>query len=224
LLKEYQEDHPDLFIGIFAPSLYQVIFDEQIDEDLLWSVASVMFVLFYLWVHIGSLFLAICSIIMILLSFPMTQMIYTYGTQITYNASLNQLTIFIIMGIAADDIFVFIDAWKQSGAYNLISFSNERRMAYAFRRAQKSIFVTSTTTCVAFLANGLSDQVPIRGFGIFAAIIVPVNYLMVIFIMPSAVMIYERDVKNCLMDTIDRCLGKDKKKLEKKLSSQNMSE
>jgi len=39
------------------------------------------------------------------------------------------------MGIAADDIFVFCDAWKQSAAYNLISFSNERRMAYAFRRA-----------------------------------------------------------------------------------------
>ena len=28
LLREYQADHPDLFIGIFAPSLYQVIFDE----------------------------------------------------------------------------------------------------------------------------------------------------------------------------------------------------
>jgi len=160
-----------------------------------------------MWIHIGSFFIAIISIFMVVLSFPLTQLIYTYVLQITYNVNLNQLTIFIIMGIAADDIFVFCDAWKQSGAYNLISFSYERRMAYAFRRAQKSIFVTSTTTCVAFAANGFSDQVPIRAFGIFASVIVPVNYIMVILMMPSAMMIYERDVKNCLPNALKRLRG-----------------
>jgi hypothetical protein len=73
----------------------------------------------------------------------------------------------------------------------LIKHNDKKRIAYAFRRAQKSIFVTSTTTCVAFSANAFSDLVPIRAFGIFAAIIVPVNYLMDIFIMPAAIIIHE---------------------------------
>ena len=163
----------------------------------MWSVGSILFVFSYIWIHLGSLFLAVTSMIMILLSFPVAQFIYTIFLGIKFNAALNQLTIFIIMGIAADDIFVFCDAWKQSGTHGLIAYSKKKRMAYAFRRAQKSIFVTSTTTCVAFLANAFSDQVPIRGFGIFAAILVPVNYLLVIFMMPSAVTIYERNIRPC---------------------------
>ena len=62
--------------------------------------------------HLGSTFLAVMSIVMILLSFPLCQVIYTYLLQITFNTSLNQVTIFIILGIAADDIFVLVDAWR----------------------------------------------------------------------------------------------------------------
>ena len=67
-------------------------------------------------------------------------------------------------------------------------------MAYAWRRAKQSIFVTSSTTCVAFAANGFSEQVPIKAFGIFAAIVIPVNYVLAITMMPPAMIIYERDV------------------------------
>ena len=73
----------------------------------------------------------------------------------------------------------------------MIKNNDKKRIAYAFRRAQKSIFVTSTTTCVAFSANAFSSLVPIKAFGIFAAIIVPVNYLMDIFIMPAAIIVHE---------------------------------
>jgi len=59
-----------------------------------------------------SLFMAMISMISILLSFPVTYAIYFGILQITMNTTLNQLTIFIVLGIAADDIFVFCDAWR----------------------------------------------------------------------------------------------------------------
>ena len=37
------------------------------------------------------------------------------------NTSLNQVTIFIILGIAADDVFVFCDAWNQGALIPLIA-------------------------------------------------------------------------------------------------------
>ena len=70
-------------------------------------------------------------------------------------------------------------------------------MAYTFKRAFKAILVTSSTTCVAFLANGLSDVVPIRAFGIFAAIIIPVNFVLIILIMPSIQLIHDRYFAKC---------------------------
>ena len=58
-------------------------------------------------------------------------------------------------------------------------------MAYSFKRSFKAIAVTSSTTAIAFLANALSDIRPIRAFGIFAAIIIPVNFILVILVMPA---------------------------------------
>ena len=49
---------------------------------------------------------------MILMSFPITAVWYSGIFRITYYSILHNLVIFIILGIAADDIFVFHDAWR----------------------------------------------------------------------------------------------------------------
>ena len=107
------------------------------------------------------------------------------------------MCIFIVLGIAADDIFVFIDAWRQSELQPLLKNSFHRRMAYSFTRASKAMLVTSSTTAVAFLANALADIAPIRAFGIYAAIIVPTNFVLVVLMLPPMVVIWERKIKNC---------------------------
>ena len=66
------------------------------------------------------------------------------------------------------------------------------RLAYSFRRAARAMFVTSSTTSVAFLANVFSPMMNIKAFGIFSGIIVPVNYILVVLIFPPATIIYER--------------------------------
>ena len=76
------------------------------------AVFSGLFVFCFIWYHLESFFMAMLSIFMILLSFPVSYLIYTGIFQITMNTTLNQLTIFIVLGIAADDIFVFCDAWR----------------------------------------------------------------------------------------------------------------
>ena len=55
--------------------------------------------------------------------------------------------------------------------------------------------MTSSTTAVAFLANTVSDVRPIRSFGIFAAIIIPVNFFILIMVMPSIQVIHDRYFK-----------------------------
>jgi hypothetical protein len=57
------------------------------------------------------------GMLMIMSSFPITNVIYRYIGQVTYFSNLHNLVTFIVLGIAADDIFVIIDAWKQSALY-----------------------------------------------------------------------------------------------------------
>ena len=56
---------------------------------MIWSAGSVLFVFFYIWFHLGSGFLAVISMLMILLSFPLTQFIYTCIFQVKFNAEMN---------------------------------------------------------------------------------------------------------------------------------------
>ena len=65
-------------------------------------------------------------------------------------------------------------------------------MAYSWRRSFGAILVTSSTTAIAFLANAGSDIRPIRAFGIFAAIIIPVNFGIIITVIPAAQIIHDR--------------------------------
>jgi hypothetical protein len=82
-------------------------------------------------------------------------------------------------------------------------------MAYAWRRAVRAIAVTSSTTSVAFMANIFSPLMPIKAFGIFAGCIIPMNYLLMIFIFPPAVIFYEDRIAKI------SCCKRDNNKVEK---------
>ena len=69
-------------------------------------------------------------------------------------------------------------------------------MAYAFRSSARAMAITSSTTSVAFFANIFSPLLPIKTFGIFSGVIIPINFFLVVTFMPPAVIIYEEYIKN----------------------------
>ena len=64
-------------------------------------------------------------------------------------AQLHVLAIYLVLGIGADDLFVFYDAWLQSNHEPPhISGSDLTRMNYAYQRAAGAMLTTSFTTSV----------------------------------------------------------------------------
>lgn len=131
---------------------------------------------------------------MILLSFGFTAIINQGIIRNHFYSNLHSLVIFIVLGIAADDIFVFIDAWRQSANIPLMAGNDNKRLAYSFRRAARATAITSSTTSVAFLANALNPLMPIASFGIYAAIIISSNYLLIILMFPPVIIFWERNL------------------------------
>ena len=170
-------------------------FDLMIKKDTGFAVFSVLFVFLYLNVHLRSIFLATVGIILIMFSFSITAIVCEGIFRVTYYSNLHSLTIFIVLGIAADDIFVFIDAWRQSAFIPEFKNNKYMRMSYSWKRAVRAMAVTSSTTSVPFLANGFSPIMPIKAFGIYAAIIIPANYILVVFMFPPAVIWYEDKIE-----------------------------
>lgn len=137
--------------------------------------------------------------IAIAFSYPITIFIYRFIYQIDFFQSLNFVAVFVILGISADNVFVFIDTWQQSGQHEILNpdkvnrYNNfQTRMNHTWRKASKAISTTSLTTAMAFLATGFSKIMPISAFGFFATTLVVVNYAFAVIVFPCCIIIYER--------------------------------
>ncbi len=100
----------DLQVLIFGPQVQQQQLLAIIATDILWAGASIAFVLLYLGVHTTSPFLGLTGMFQILISLPIAIFIYRIVFGIDFFQTLHALAIFVILGIGADNIFVFIDA------------------------------------------------------------------------------------------------------------------
>ena len=168
---------------------------EETMEANQWVGASIMAVYAILTWHLQSMFLSTAAIMQILLGFPLSYFLYRVIFQVTYFGTLHTLIMFVILGIAADDCFVFNDAWIQSELKVEYPQDLNLRMSYAFRRASTAMGITSATTFIAFLATYFSPMLPIASFGVWAATVVLVNYLLVIVYYPAVVSVHHQFVK-----------------------------
>eukprot|EP00997_Jenningsia_sp_PLL12_P007375 NODE_39_length_3130_cov_55.062967_g35_i0.p1 GENE.NODE_39_length_3130_cov_55.062967_g35_i0~~NODE_39_length_3130_cov_55.062967_g35_i0.p1 ORF type:complete len:405 (-),score=85.87 NODE_39_length_3130_cov_55.062967_g35_i0:1542-2756(-) len=181
---------------LFSGSRRMSAFTKTMFGDINYAGFSIIFVVGFICFHTRSFFLGFVGMLLIILSFPVTGVIFGLIGQIAYFQVLQMMVIFIILGIAADDIFVVVDAWNQSALFAELKGANKmetkvKRMSYTLRRSAFAIAVTSSTTSVAFLANVNSKLMPIKAFGAFAAIIVLVNYFLFVFYFPCILMFWD---------------------------------
>ena len=170
-------------------ALRQKATQEQVVTDMKLAILSFVFIVVFMWFQTGSVWITAWAIFSILSSFNIANLIYRIVLDYRYFGVFHVLSIFIILGIGADDIFVFTDTWKQSKAVEFKSM--EHRLDFVYRRAAKAMFITSFTTIVAFLSNVPSPLLAISSFGVFSALLVFVNYCSVIIFFPAVVMVHE---------------------------------
>ena len=170
-----------------------LIFDVIIDilvSDALRAVLSFILVFVYLRIMIGSWLLAIVGMLEIFLSLPLAWFFFSYVFGIQYFSTLNVLCLFIVAAIGADDMFVFMDAYKQSANKKEVLESMETRMSWVYRRSGNAMLVTSATTCFAFLCTVISPIASTQSFGIFAALVILFDYILVMTLFCTSVVIY----------------------------------
>ncbi|CDW73800.1 resistance-nodulation-cell division superfamily [Stylonychia lemnae] len=100
--------------------------------------------------------------------------------------------VMINIGIGADNSFLYHETWIKS---KKLSTDISKRVAITFQKGSKAIIATSITNLVAFIGTCTSSIMPISGFGIFSIIVVPFCYFMIIFVLPSQYVLYEKHIK-----------------------------
>jgi predicted RND superfamily exporter protein len=180
----------DVELIYFSTTLIFDVFIQLLALDGSLAIFSMAMVGIYIGVATGSTFLAIVGISEIVLSLPLAWFVLRI-LRIDYFGPLNIMCIFIVAAIGADDIFVFMDAYVQS-AYkgSTVNCDLETRMSWVYRKSGLAMFITSFTTCAAFLCC-LGTPIPsVQGFGVFAALVIAADYLLVMTMFCSSVVVY----------------------------------
>jgi len=176
-------------------SAMTVLFNKIFMNDGFLAMGSLFFVFLWMWTATGSGFLALCGIYECFISLFIAMLTYVVVSK--YIGFLCVMMIFVIVGIGADDCFVFLDAFKQSAYEPQLRCEDKQqeltlRFSWAYRRSRNAMFVTTATTCVSFLAAGFSEIPTVSAFGFFAAFTVAWDYIMVITFFAAATVIYHQ--------------------------------
>ena len=142
------------------------------NEDFSRIVYVFLACLIYMIIHTRSFFLAIVSLANVVMCVPISLYIYYEFFKIDYFSTMHLSVIIIIVGVGADDIFVFHDTWQNALCIKALKDKPIQRMSYVWRNAAMQMLVTSVTSSVAFLTSARSQITPIRSFGFFAAAII----------------------------------------------------
>jgi hypothetical protein len=175
----------------FMIALFFDVFIAILLNDCTLAIISIMTVFGYMAFTLDSLFLATIGISEIILSLPTAWWIGRNIFQVKYFAGMNGLIIFIVAAIGADDIFVFMDAYHQSAFMgDEVNKDFKTRMSWVYRRAGLAMFITSSTTCSAFLCTLATPIAGPQCFGIFAALVILMDYVLVMSLFCTAVVLY----------------------------------
>ncbi|GMH78863.1 hypothetical protein TrLO_g8610 [Triparma laevis f. longispina] len=171
------------------------VFTKQLILDNAFSGGAFFIVFCILWLHTSSGFIATFGFLQILLNLGVGYGIYMGVMFLPFFPFLNLVGIFVVVGIGADDIFVFMDCWKQTVKEFGEDATYEERLGFVLYRACGSMLITSLTTASAFCANAFSLITSLKCFGVYCAIVVVVDFFLMLSYIPALVIIYERYIK-----------------------------
>jgi len=168
------------------------------DKDLGWTVLSLIAVGIYIAYHTGSVVISAVSMLMTVFSIFVGYFWFRFVFQVSFFQFINFLIIFVVLGIGADDVFVFMDAYHQSFGELMAEgkpCTLSHRLTHTMKRATNAIFVTSFTTAAAFLATAQSPIMPLRSFGIFSALVIFSVFVINSFVLPPLTVLYVRNLE-----------------------------
>lgn len=145
---------------------------------------ALFLIMFY---HTSSFIISLLTFYEILMAFGFAFTLYNAVLWIPFFPFLNLVSVFLVVGIGADDVFVYFDAWKQSFELLPEDCSIAQRTSWVLRRAGSAMLVTSITTAASFFANAISPITAIKTFGIYSGLVIVCDFVFMTTFLPIVV-------------------------------------
>ena len=165
-------------------------FNKMLMADIIYPSIAMMIILIIMWLYTESVLLTLLLVLSVFSALIVAYFLYMIVFGLNFFPFLNITTMIFLVGIGADDAFVFTDVWRQSKKNNprasLTQITTE-----TLKHASLSMFVTSLTTAAAFLSNFSSQITTIKCFGLYAGMAILCKFSMMVTWFPAACVINE---------------------------------
>lgn len=166
-------------------------FNTMLMADIIYPSIAMMIILLIMWFYTESVLLTFVLVLSVVSALIIAYFLYMIVFGLKFFPFLNITTLIFLVGIGADDAFVFTDVWRQSKQNNP-GATLTRITADTLKHASLSMFVTSFTTAAAFIANFSSQITTIKCFGIYAGIAILCKFSMMVTWFPAVCVINEK--------------------------------
>ena len=166
-------------------------FSTELIAEVIFPALAMIIVFCIMWFFLGSFILTFCGLFCIIYACGLSYFLYKIVFGMDFFPFLNVLTLVFLVGIGADDAFVYYDIWRQTRAANP-NVNIMQLTLKTLRYSALSMLVTSLTTASAFFAGVSSTISAVKCFGIFAGTSILTNYLLMITYFPAVVALHEK--------------------------------
>ena len=174
----------------------QLLFDHFLLMDSIWIGAAIALIFLCMWLYTTSIFTTTMSVFAIFMALDISYFIYTIVFEIKFFPFMNLLTVVILIGIGADDVFIYCRMWKLSKSERNHG-TLQKLISDTLKHASLSMFVTSLTTAAAFYVSYVSSITALRCFAIYAGTAVLVNFILMITWIPATIVIHDKWCSVC---------------------------
>jgi len=179
------------------------LFQSAIIVQSLWIIGAIICVILFIWLFSGSIFVSLMTLMCIIFALVISYFVYGRIFDMDFFPFLNMVTLIFIVGIGADDAFVFTGIWEEAKHIYKIGDKQQhdeyltKWTIHSLRHAVLAMLVTSLTTAAAFYANISSSITSVKCFGLYAGTSIIVNYLLMITFFPVVVILHEKYFGPC---------------------------
>eukprot|EP00118_Oscarella_pearsei_P022424 m.259432 g.259432 ORF g.259432 m.259432 type:complete len:1102 (+) comp40420_c0_seq3:32-3337(+) len=167
------------------------IFSQRVLSESIYFGLALAIIFIIMWLYTQSFFITSMGCLSVVFAMVIAYFLYHVIFRVPFFGYLNTLSFIVVIGVGADDVFVYLDVWRHTkGAGSDVPLAE--RVGTTLRHAALAMFVTSFTTATAFYANAVSAIASVQVFGIFAGTTILVNYVLMITWLPAVVVIHEK--------------------------------
>jgi len=176
---------------------YDALVDEQLASDCMWAVGALTLTTALVLAYAKSTLVALGAAVSIIGATILTHATYYFIYTREWFGVIHIAGVFISVGIAADDVFVIVAAWRAASATSKSrdlhdvpdDSALEDIMTSCLSHSTFSIGITSCTTAVAFASNIFSKIVPLKLFAMYMATQIVYLLAVTILVIPSVLVI-----------------------------------